>query len=1415
LLLAVVTNTNDAGPGSLRQAIIDSNQSPNGESIDIHLPGATEAQPHRIVLQSPLPPIERTGATFFGFGTAPRSVLITPAPNLIGSFDGLVINRDFVLQFLAISGFRHGVVVNAGRVLVGDNDIQPTYDRVNAIYGNTGDGVRVTGSFATASIRRNSIYGNGGNAIDLGGDGPTPNDPGDADGGPNDLLNAPTILDAKLIDDAIHIRFSTQDLAPIDNGAFDFFLGSNGSMTGGGRFIGNYYTQVTDTPRIHTVVIGVGWGPYPADPAISATYSQFRPTSEFATPVSVQGAPIYVTSAADSGPGSLREAITLANANPDHDNIRFNLPAGQRRVQLLSGLPVLTGSTIIDGAVQPGYVDTDPIVIDGSLAPAPTDGFVIDSQEPVTIRGLGITGFRHGVVIAGGSAHQIGQATLPGSLIKATNLIFRNRGDGIRVLAGTGHTLRHSRLVFNGGLPVDLGGDGANPPDPADADLGPNGLGNPPTWDQVYQHRTTFRAVGSLLTQPATSYTLDFYAYPPTDSLAEPPTLRYLGSEPVPASTETRRDFDFHPFSDPVPLGWKVVAVATDTSGNTGEFSVPATVSIPRGYVINTNDSGPGSVRQVILDANARPGFDNIIFDLDFTGTIQLASPLPSITGPVVISNSGQPPTLRPAPGLDGAFDGLTLDGGSSAIYALTLTGFRHGILIRSSFNRIGWTFNSANRIFGNTGDGIRVLSGSNNDFQANIIHSNGGLPIDLGGDGPTPNDPLDADSGPNGLTNFPVVVSALGNDQGKNSIRGFITALPLTPYRLDLYVTPAGNPQDPRFINSYYDVTTDQSGTASFVLNAFFEPRPGDLVTLTATGDGNNASEFSPPVAISTATPSFAVTSPAPFGPGTLYQAIANAEFIPGHDVITFNLPGPGPHRIDLGSYSLPILSQQITIDGTTQPGFAGKPIVELNRMALGSSNAEGLRLTSGEGSVIKGLAIGGFGTAINAFAPKARIEGNYIGLDADGDLLPNRTGIIATGSQVTIGGLTPAARNVISGNSEVGIRVTGSSVLVQGNYVGTDVSGMAARPNGIGVFLKGLNTMLGGDTPAARNVISGNASHGISMEFLINAGPQWITPSNAQVIGNFIGVGMDGTTPLGNGGDGILSNARGTQIGGTNSGQANVIAYNAGSGVSITPVNPEFLPAATANTIRGNALFANAKLGIDLGANGPTPNDNLDADTGPNNLQNVPMLLSATPNAGAVRVAGSLHSSPNSTFRLDFYSNTPSQQTWQSARDVTTDAAGNVTFTIDLVGTGGAGSTVTATATDSQGNTSEFSNAALVPIPGDANADGAVSFADLVAVAQNYGGSNKSWQQGDFTGDGTTDFSDLVLLAQRYNTSLLQASSLAAVAAKAMSAVELEQTARAVKRRPTNSVFNATVPVQPTPPAKLAPNRLPAKRR
>lgn len=322
-----------------------------------------------------------------------------------------------------------------------------------------------------------------------------------------------------------------------------------------------------------------------------------------------------------------------------------------------------------------------------------------------------------------------------------------------------------------------------------------------------------------------------------------------------------------------------------------------------------------------------------------------------------------------------------------------------------------------------------------------------------------------------------------------------------------------------------------------------------------------------------------FVVTNAADSGAGSLRSAITNANYYPGLDTITFNIAGAGVHTINLVS-ALPTLTEPAMINGATQPGYAGAPLIELNGASAGAS--PGLRLVAAaSGSTIRALALNRFGShgiQVDGGSSNALLA-NFIGTDASGTAARGNSleGIYLNGSSGnTVGGLAAAERNLISANGDAGIYIlNGFSNTVLGNYIGTTLAANAALGNGnngITVYsapgLAASGNRVG--RAGGRNIISGNRASGI---YLSGSG---VTGSVLQA--NYIGVNSSGTAGLSNLADGIsLQGAVGNLIGGTNDGDANVISANGKAGISLT--------SATNNAIAGNFIGTDAAGRLGLG--------------------------------------------------------------------------------------------------------------------------------------------------------------------------------------------------------------------------------------
>ncbi len=454
-----------------------------------------------------------------------------------------------------------------------------------------------------------------------------------------------------------------------------------------------------------------------------------------------------------------------------------------------------------------------------------------------------------------------------------------------------------------------------------------------------------------------------------------------------------------------------------------------------------------------------------------------------------------------------------------------------------------------------------------------------------------------------------------------------------------------------------------------------------------------------------------FTVTNTDDSGPGSLRQAITDANATPGADTIEFDIPGAGVHTITPSS-GLPAITEAVLLDGYSQPGatentdpIATNAVIQIELDGTTAPGSPGIQILGHVGSTVQGLAIGGFTTGVQLTGALggSTVRGNFLGTDASGSVARyNLRGVYPSNPGVVIGGPNASDRNLISGN-EFGVYVPANGVVIQGNLVGTDATGTKSIGNiDTGILCAnafGAGTLIGGSGPGEGNVISGNVGGGI-----------WLSQSQTIDIvqGNRIGTIADGTGPLGNE-VGIVTNVGGNDsvIGGLGPGESNVIAYNRVYGILFSG------NGGINNSARGNSIHDNGGLGIEIGGDGPSYNDALDADAGPNKGQNFPIIqLVEHPDAtgaASTRIVGKLGSAASTTFDLDFYSNPACSnfprefiegETWLGTSQVTTDGNGAAVFDVTFPVATEDGARISATATDPTGNTSEFSQRIIFSI-------------------------------------------------------------------------------------------------------------------
>lgn len=836
-------------------------------------------------------------------------------------------------------------------------------------------------------------------------------------------------------------------------------------------------------------------------------------------------------------------------------------------------------------------------------------------------------------------------------------------------------------------------------------------------------------------------------------------------------------------------------------------FSMP-TVPAATFTVTNTNDSGSGSLRQAILNANGAAGADYIAFAISGSGipTISPLSALPKITGVVTIDGSSQTAGLVAINGTSAGagVNGLDVAGGSSGVIGIVMERFgNYGVFLETNGSnqvydcRIGTTTagtaaaangggismqaSSPNNTIGGLGSGYRnLISGNSNDgidiiSGGNIVEGNY-IGTNLAGNGSLPN-------GSDGILAFLGAGNTIGgtialarNVFGTNADCIYLASNSSTLIQGNYIgvdftggIQLNGTGKGVEIASSVTSSTV--GGTSAGARNVISGNSYG---VYTAGGSGNliQGNYIGTNAAGSVAVSTFGLLD-------GVYVGATGAPLIGGAvagagNVISGN-PGNG---IALDAGTATILGNIVGLDagGTTAVWNrgAGIAMASSSNVVIGGTSASSRNVISGNGfasSYVGGIACGDGSTNVSIFgnyigtnvagtaavpnynsgisvvstvnnikigsttagggnvvsgnsgdgiylsgilSGSVTVYGNIIGLNAAGTAVVANTdnGIqLYHASGWTIGGTAAGARNVISGNGDTFFNIGSNGILiaetsannvVEGNYIGTDVTGNVALGNfraGISIdcfnsFAAGGQNVIGGAGSAYRNVISGN-QYGVKINGTYSSGS-----SNAnQILGNYIGVGANGSTPLGNSYDGVyVLTSSSTEIGANSAGSGNVISESGHDGVELegctgghiygnnigtdatgaldrgnvyagvdvtgtsgggTIVGVPSLGNTIAynhtqgvtvrigpTSVRGNSIHDNVGFGIDFG-NGLVPNDGCsggvcDSDTGPNGWQNFPVIVDESYSGSTYKASGTLVSTTNTTFTIDVYSNT-----------------------------------------------------------------------------------------------------------------------------------------------------------------------------
>lgn len=1061
----------------------------------------------------------------------------------------------------------------------------------------------------------------------------------------------------------------------------------------------------------------------------------FRPRIEFLED-RLAPATFTVLNTNDDGDDSLRRAISNANATTEADTIAFNIPgAGVHTIAVLSALPAITNPVIIDGYSQPGAsantlaVGDDAVLLielSGANAGIGVSGLTITAAN-CTVQGLVINRFQMaagdnlsgaavvirgadaagnsvqgnfigtdatGAVAQGNKGHGIVVFDAPnnsvgGTTAAARNLISGNGSSvneaGVFIAGGFAAITATSNVVQGNYIGLNAAGTGIV------ANLGQGVLCGGGSQNSLVGG-TTAGARNVITGNDGNGILfIDFS----TGNVAQG---NFLGTNAAGDAFLGGGGVSIVRSSDNIVGGTaagagNLLAVNGNTSGvliSRDIFDNQSRRNVVQGNRIGVNLAGTAALGNAQFGIQIFDSSDNSIGGTAAGAGNVIAGSLETgllIAGTLALSANNL---------VQGNFIG-TNAAGTAAIPNGSTTTPNGGVVIRgrATANVIGGTAAGArNVISGNRGDGILIVdTGTNNNrVEGNFIGTNSAGTAALGNSG-------------EGIFIFD---GASGNSIGGTAVGAGNVISGNGEDGIDIQAQAANNVVQGNLVG------TDVTGLA-----ALGNIRIGILIDDNATNNsiggtttaarniiaGNGADGL---LIINSSTMNVVqgnfigtdVTGTVALGNGVNGVTISNGS---AQNLIGGTAAGAGNLISGNSSSGISIFADSATgnrvqgnLLGTNAAGTA----------ALSNGGA-GVRIGGGaQGNTIGGTEVGArnvisgnsTGVALTEGATGNLVQGNLLGTNAAGTLaVANDRGLSIDGGahDNSVGGTTAAARNVISGNASFGVLVFGVNTtanLLQGNFVGTNAAGSAAVPNegeGILISVDANGNRVGGTAAGAGNVISGNSSPG-------GANGISVASNGNFVEGNLIGLDAAGTAAVGNFGFGVDVRP-GAQ---NNTISNNRIAFNGEGGVRIRG------DATTlGNAIRDNSIFSNTGLGINLAggtedANLVTANDQGDVDAGPNGLQNFPILTGASNTGTGTTVVGTLTSTANATFTLQFFSNAAADpsgfgegETLLGSTTVTTSGTGVATFTATFPTAVPQGRLITATATDAANNTSEFS--------------------------------------------------------------------------------------------------------------------------
>ncbi len=1150
--------------------------------------------------------------------------------------------------------------------------------RGNTITNNGKAGVSVTGNGSSANIRANVIANNGDLGIDLGADGVTQNDCDDSDTGPNSLQNYPLLNTPTDNGNGSFNVHGTIKSLPHTTFAIDFYTNAaaDPSMYGEGETYagalsvttgiygiaefdftsanisaGQVITATATNPDLQTSEFSCGAGLCDQN-----TVNRLRETNAAIGCVD----PIIVNTTGDEDDGAandgvcdvdpnqtgnqctLRAAIEEANNRGGGAFVAFDIPGGGvQTISPMTALPPITAKVRIDASTQPGYNDTPLIEVNGANVGNNITGLRV-TAGPASIRGFAINNFAlgNGIVLDGNSNGGQGgnsvKACFIGTTPDGTALSTGNMTNGIVIDNSRSNTIgvgQNETASFARNLIA--GSTNSNVLIQGAQSTQNNVAGN--YFDTSADGTNEFlnrMARGVNITLNASGNTVGGISNTLLTS-SPPEQLNKFGSEfygVLINENATGNTVALNAF-DQCYIGIGIIRASNNTiGGNVNKARNVIGTCDNSGVYISDEDPSPpvGGVGQSGL-TTGNTVQGNLI------GTDVMGNSQPNARGIFLFKTTGN------------------LIGGSTTDFLNVISYNDVGVILGEgandntlSHNRIGLDALSGTQGAGNQNSGVTII-GSNNKLIRNVIADNGTDGVHITNSPNNPNAPVPSG---NVLTGNLIGTEITGTVAHGNAVNGILID---AGTKNEIGTSSSGN-----LISGNNGVPTSSGGvlitsgvTETKIINNRIGTNSGGTNALGNTGMG---------------------------------IGIQGSGNIVVNNTVSGNRVGI---VISRGAAASP-----------TDPAPANN-IVQKNFVGLNLSGTAAIPNT------LHGIVIGN-GANNNVIGGLIDSDGNHATLTSKG---VNSLG------------------NVISGNTGDGIVLNigtdpGSippfANMIQGNLVGTDKTGALAVPNvKDGIFIiDSPQNLIGGfgtDIPLARNVISGNTLSGIDIT--------GSSSSQDRVSGNFIGTKADGTSALGNGLGGVIihSGAHNNLVGGTDPNAGNIVAFNA-KGVVIFP------DAGCCNSVDPNLIYGNQTLGIDLGCEDsppadeeasdlsgcsgtPVPNDPGDGDTGPNNLQNYPEFSSAIINAsGNLVIQYKIDSNPNGNSNygenglyVEFFKadSTLQGQTFIGSTNYTTSNYQNGTPGLAAFDAGNAaalgispGDKIVATATDADGNTSEFTS-------------------------------------------------------------------------------------------------------------------------